>query len=148
MPTPSHGEPKLLLVVDDDDDNLEVAAAALESVDGFRIVTARSGLGAIAQAQEHCPDAILLDVMMPGIDGLQAVARLKAGDRTAHIPVILLTAWVDQDTPDDIIVGVIAKPFDPMSLGTEVSRLLGWSQEPESRPNLLCASCSVGPRNN
>lgn len=126
MPTPPHGEPRLLLLVDDDDDIREVAATALELVDGFRIVTARSGLAAVQQAQEHCPDAILLDVMMPGMDGLETVARLRASDRTAHIPVILLTARVDGDTPDGTIAGVIAKPFDPMRLGAEVCRLLGW----------------------
>lgn len=126
MSTPAHGEPKLLLLVDDDDDIREVAAAALELVDGFRIVTATSGLTAVQQAQEHCPDAILLDVMMPGMDGLETVIQLKAAPRTAHIPVILLTARVDGHTPEDTVAGVIAKPFDPMRLGTEVSRLLGW----------------------
>ena len=126
MSTPSHGEPKLLLLVDDDEDIREVAAAALELVDGFRIVTASSGLGAVQQANEHSPDAILLDVMMPGLGGLETVVRLKAAERTAKIPVILLTARVDGHTPDDTVVGVIAKPFDPMSLGTDVRRLLGW----------------------
>jgi len=126
MSTPPTGTPKLLLIVDDDDDIREVAAAALELVDGFRIVTATGGLAAVQQAKEHRPDAILLDVMMPGMDGLETVARLKAETRTAHIPVILLTARVDGETPADTVAGVIAKPFDPMRLGTEVSRLLGW----------------------
>jgi CheY-like chemotaxis protein len=126
MSTSSHGEPRLLLLVDDDDDIREVAAAALELVDGFRIVTASSGLAAVEQAHEFSPDAILLDVMMPGLDGLETVVRLKASKETADIPVILLTAKVDGQTPQGTVAGVIAKPFDPMQLGSEVRRLLGW----------------------
>ncbi len=126
MQAPADVPSKLLLVVDDDDDIREVAATALELVDGFRIVTATGGSAAVERAQEQGPDAILLDVMMPGISGLETVARLKAAEKTSHIPVILLTARVDDDTPDPGIAGVIAKPFDPMRLGGEVRRLLGW----------------------
>lgn len=126
MSTTAHGEPRLLLLVDDDDDIREVAAAALELVDGFRIVTASNGLAAVEKAHELSPDAILLDVMMPGLDGLETVVRLKDSKETAGIPVILLTAKVDGDAPHGSVAGVIPKPFDPMSLGSEVRRLLGW----------------------
>ncbi|MFT4294929.1 MAG: response regulator [Micropruina sp.] len=126
MQTPTDLNSKLVLLVDDDDDIREVAAAALELVNGFRVVTAANGLDAVEQAATHRPDGIVLDVMMPGIDGLQTVQKLKAESATAGIPVILLTARVDGDQPDTV-AGVIAKPFDPMGLGAEVSRLLGWS---------------------
>jgi CheY-like chemotaxis protein len=122
----SNSTPKLVLIVDDDDDIREVAAAALELVDGFRVETAASGLDAIRQAEDLRPDVILLDVMMPGMDGLETAVRLKAVDRTSNIPVILLTAHVDGETPAKTVAGVIAKPFDPMRLGTEISRLLSW----------------------
>jgi CheY-like chemotaxis protein len=127
MSTPPGAEPRLLLLVDDDDDIREVAAAALELVDGFRIVTATNGRSAVQQAEEHRPDAILLDVMMPGMDGLETVRNLQARPATAGIPVILLTARVDGDAPNGSVAGTIAKPFDPMRLGAEISRLLGWT---------------------
>lgn len=120
-------EPKLLLLVDDDDDIRDVAAAALELVNGFRIVTATNGLDALRQALEHRPDGIVLDVMMPGMDGLETVERLDADPATADIPVILLTARVDGEKPTDAVAGVIRKPFDPMRLGSQISQLFGWA---------------------
>lgn len=128
MPTAPPARPKLVLLVDDDDDIREVASTALRLVDGFHIVTATNGHSAVEQAQQHRPDAILLDVMMPGIDGLETVSMLKATESTADIPVILLTARVDREAPIDNVDGLIAKPFDPMRLGTEVRRILGWAQ--------------------
>jgi CheY-like chemotaxis protein len=128
MSTPPEASSKLLLLVDDDDDIREVASTALELVAGFRIVTATNGRSALEKAVEYAPDGILLDVMMPGMDGLETVAELKADQRTAQIPVILLTARVDGEAPIDDIAGVIAKPFDPMRLGSEVSRLFGWAE--------------------
>lgn len=127
MAKPADPEPRLLLLIDDDDDIREVAATALELVDGFRVVTANSGPAGVSQAQLHQPDGILMDVMMPGMDGLQTAQRLKADPATAKIPVILLTARVDGDEPEENVAGVIPKPFDPMTLGAEVRRLLGWS---------------------
>ena len=128
MSMPAGAEAKLLLLVDDDDDIRDVAAAALELVNGFRIVTATNGLDALRQAKEHRPDGIVLDVMMPGMDGLETVRRLRADPATADIPVILLTARVDGEKPTDAVAGVIRKPFDPMGLGAEISRLLGWAR--------------------
>ncbi len=127
MAKPADPEPRLLLLIDDDDDIREVAATALELVDGFRVVTANSGLVGVSQAKLHQPDGILMDVMMPGVDGLQTAERLKADPATTKIPVILLTARVDGDEPEENIAGVIPKPFDPMTLGAEVRRLLGWA---------------------
>lgn len=127
MPTPVDPGTKLVLLVDDDDDIREVASLALELVAGFRLVTASNGHDAVLRAKEYLPDAILLDVMMPGMDGIQTLAELKAGATTGHIPVILITARVDADQVQKSSAGIIAKPFDPMSLGAEVSRLLGWA---------------------
>ena len=127
MSMPAGAEAKLLLLVDDDDDIRDVAAAALELVNGFRIVTASNGLDALRQAKEHRPDGIVLDVMMPGMDGLETVRRLRADPATADIPVILLTARVDGEKPTDAVAGVIRKPFDPMGLGNRICQLFGWA---------------------
>ena len=127
MSMPAGAEAKLLLLVDDDDDIRDVAAAALELVNGFRIVTATNGLDALRQAKEHRPDGIVLDVMMPGMDGLETVRRLRADPATADIPVILLTSRVDGEKPTDAVAGVIRKPFDPMGLGNRICQLFGWA---------------------
>ena len=127
MSMPTEPDAKLLLLVDDDDDIREVAAASLELVDGFRIVTASSGLEAVTQALEHHPDGIVLDMMMPGMDGLQTLEKLKADAGTADIPVIMLTARVDGEHPTDTIAGLIRKPFDPMGLGNRICQLFGWA---------------------
>jgi CheY-like chemotaxis protein len=119
-----------LLVVDDDDAIREVAQMALEIVGGFEVRTASSGAQARQMVIADAPDAILLDVMMPGMDGPTLLSHLRSDPVTADIPVIFLTAkiqagerrdWVDLD-----ITGVIAKPFDPMRLAGEISTLLGW----------------------
>lgn len=117
-----------VLVVDDDDSIREVATLALELVGGWKVSSAGSGQEALDVAREAQPDAVLLDVMMPGMDGLATLAHLREDPATAAIPVILMTAkaatgeepeWQGLD-----IAGVIAKPFDPMSLTTRVRELL------------------------
>lgn len=119
--------PKLVLLVDDDDDVREVTRASLELIDGFRVVTASNAREALRQAREHRPDGILLDMMMPGVDGLETLEWLGADPQTADIKVILLTARIDGTPSPDTIAGIIRKPFDPMRLGAEVRRLMGWA---------------------
>lgn len=120
--------PGHVLVVDDDDSIREVATLALELVGGWKVSSAGSGPEALGVARDAQPDAVLLDVMMPGMDGLTTLARLREDPATTAIPVILMTAkaatgeepeWQGLD-----IAGVIAKPFDPMSLTTRVRELL------------------------
>jgi CheY-like chemotaxis protein len=119
-----------LLVVDDDDGIREVAQMALEIVGGFRVRTASSGGQAWEMVRTQAPDALLLDVMMPGMDGPTLLGRLRADAATSHLPVIFLTAKIQagdrRDWNDLDITGVIAKPFDPMLLAADISRLLGW----------------------
>jgi CheY-like chemotaxis protein len=121
-----------VLVVDDDNDIREVAALALDVVGGWDVISAESGTDALALAQVEHPDAILLDVMMPGMDGPTTVTRLRELPEVADIPVIFLTAKTLQIDRQDWarleLAGIIAKPFDPMTLAAEVSRLLGWSR--------------------
>jgi CheY-like chemotaxis protein len=123
--------PRRILVVDDEDDIREVAQMSLEMVGGFEVTTAASAAEGIAIAAAERPDAILLDVMMPDMDGPTAFERLRADDRTLEIPVILLTAKVqaaDRRRFADLgVTAVIAKPFDPMRLAAEVASVLGWT---------------------
>ncbi|MFP5277637.1 MAG: response regulator [Acidobacteriota bacterium] len=119
-----------ILIIDDEDDIREVAALSLESVAGWDIVTANSGAQGLARAAEHQPDAILLDVMMPGMDGPTTFRELRNNPATARIPVLLLTAKVqanDQRRFADLgVEAVLFKPFDPMTLSEQIASVLGW----------------------
>ncbi|MGC1462875.1 MAG: response regulator [Terracidiphilus sp.] len=119
-----------ILIIDDEDDIREVAALSLESVAGWEVITANSGAQGLARALEHQPDAILLDVMMPGMDGPTTVRELRKNPATANIPVLLLTAKVqatDQRRFADLgVESVLFKPFDPMTLADQISGVLGW----------------------
>ena len=130
QPGPDPAAPRQVLVVDDDDMLREVAKVSLEMVGGWRVSTASSGSEACRVALAEQPDALLLDVMMPGMDGPSTVLALQREPGTRDIPVIFLTAKVGGEGHaqwDDLaIAGVIPKPFDPMTLPSEVRRLLGW----------------------
>ena len=116
-----------ILFVEDDPDIQVIATMALESLGGFRVLACRSGGEALARFEEFSPDLVLLDVMMPGMDGpatLEALRRLPAGSAT---PVIFMTARVQAH---EVVryremgaAEVIAKPFDPMALGAQVRAL-------------------------
>jgi CheY-like chemotaxis protein len=120
-----------VLIIDDEDDIREVAALSLESVAGWEVLTASSGLQGLARAAEHKPDAILLDVMMPGMDGPATFRELRKNPATARIPVLLLTAKVqstDQRRFADLgVEAVLFKPFDPLTLSRQIASALGWS---------------------
>jgi CheY-like chemotaxis protein len=119
-----------ILIIDDEDDIREVAALSLETVAGWDVVTANSGAQGLLKAVEHQPDAVLLDVMMPGMDGPTTFRELRKNPATASIPVILLTAKVqsnDQRRFADLGVNAILfKPFDPLTLAQQISDALGW----------------------
>jgi len=122
---------KQILLVDDEHDIREVASMTLELIGGWDVVTASSGTECIRKAQEGRPDAILLDVMMPEMDGPSTLRHLKANQQTCAIPVIFITAKVQAaDKRRFMELGVdaiISKPFDPLTLAGEVSAILGWS---------------------
>ncbi|MBA2505740.1 MAG: response regulator [Thermoleophilaceae bacterium] len=120
-----------LLVVDDEPDIRAIVARSLQALAGWEVETVSSGRDALERAAASRPDAILLDVMMPGLDGPGTVAELRATEATAQIPVVMLTAKVQ---PSELrrleampVAGVIAKPFDPMTLHERVAELLGWT---------------------
>jgi CheY-like chemotaxis protein len=119
-----------VLIIDDEDDIREVAALSLESVAGWEVIVANSGAQGLARAAELKPDAILLDVMMPGMDGPATFRELRNNPATARIPVLLLTAKVqgsDQRRFADLgVEAVLFKPFDPLTLCQQISTALGW----------------------
>ena len=121
---------KTLLIVDDDDDIRDVAQLALEMGSPWTLLTADSGAAGIELLRSTTPDAILLDVMMPGLDGLATLKALRSDPRTRDIPVIFLTAKsrpADRDRLRQLdVAGVLAKPFDPIELPAQIAALLGW----------------------
>jgi CheY-like chemotaxis protein len=121
---------RTILVVDDQEDVRSIARLSLELLGGWSVLTAESGAEALTIAADRRPDAILLDVMMPGLDGPTTVERLRSDPATAGIPVVLLTAKVqamDQRRFAQLpISGVLPKPFDPLELSSQVSAVLGW----------------------
>jgi CheY-like chemotaxis protein len=120
-----------ILIIDDEEDIRDVAALSLETVAGWEVIVASSGAQGIARAIEHLPEAILLDVMMPGMDGPTTFHELRKNPVTAKIPVMLLTAKVqasDQRRFADLgVEAVLFKPFDPMTLSTRIAAVLGWN---------------------
>ena len=116
-----------VLVADDDADIVRFVEVNLR-LEGFQVVTARDGQEALTKALDLQPDVVLLDVLMPRIDGYTVCARLRADQRGAAIPVILLTAnfiSADQEVArragaDDFVV----KPFDPYELMARVKALI------------------------
>ncbi|WP_369958522.1 response regulator [Pseudomonas benzenivorans] len=119
-----------ILHVEDDTSIQAVAKVALEAVGGFKVLSCSSGQEALDQIQGFAPDFILLDVMMPGMDGPQTLERLRTLVDIDLIPVAFMTAKVQ---PAEIqhyrSLGareVIIKPFDPMQLAAQVRQI--WSQ--------------------
>ena len=119
-------------MIDDDEHIRELARLALERLGGHAVVTAESGAAGLELARAERPDAVIVDVMMPGMDGPETVRRLRGDAAIADIPVILLTAKVQpSDTArfDDLgVEAVLAKPFDPMRLAADVGAALGWGR--------------------
>ena len=120
-----------ILIIDDEDDIREVAALSLESVAGWQVTTASSGAEGMRLAAAELPDAILMDVMMPAMDGPTTFREMQKLPELASIPVILLTAkvqGVDQRRFAGLgVTAVLFKPFDPLTLAEQMSEALGWS---------------------
>ena len=119
-----------ILLVDDDENIRTIAVLSLE--DDFQVDIATSGQAALKQALENKPDLILLDVMMPGLDGKATFERLQENPELAKIPVVFMTAKVQIHEIDFYLklgaAGVITKPFDPMTLAGDVQNI--WASLP------------------
>jgi CheY-like chemotaxis protein len=118
-----------VLVIDDEADLRDVIQMSLELAGSWSVSTAASGRVGIDVARREHPDAILLDMMMPEMDGPETLARLRDDPETAAIPVVFLTAKVQAsgvDVTPPGAAGLIRKPFDPLTLADELAALLGW----------------------
>ncbi len=109
-----------ILYVEDDPDIQAVARLALEAVGGFTVKICSSGQAAIDEAEAFDPDLLLLDVMMPGMDGPATLRALRAIPALAEVPAIYMTAKIRPEEIESLraqgAVDVITKPFDPMTL--------------------------------
>jgi len=121
-----------VLIIDDEDDIREVASLSLEAIAGWTVHAASSGTEGIAAALKVQPDAILMDVMMPGMDGPTTFKLMQQTKGIEHIPVILLTAKVqgiDQRRFAELgVAAVLFKPFDPLLLSEQIAKALGWKE--------------------
>jgi len=124
---------KRILFIDDEDDIKTLAQFCLESEAGWSMIAAASGLEGVAIAEIEQPDAILLDAMMPEIDGLQTLEKLLLNPKTKHIPTIFITAKAQASDRRRFYSagakGVINKPFDSLTLASQISGFLGWEIE-------------------
>lgn len=122
--------PKTILIVDDEDDARTITALALTLKTSWTILTASAGAQALVIAAQQPLDLILLDMMMPELDGRATLAELKASPKTREIPVILVTAKVQPIAQTDIdpsqIVAVFSKPFRPLTLADQIREVLSW----------------------
>ena len=124
-----------VLVADDDDAIRELATLSLERVGGHEVRAVGSGRECVETARAWRPDAVLLDVMMPDVDGPTTLRELQADPATGDLPVVFLTAKVRSTERTELAglgaAGVLGKPFDPMTLSAELGALLGWpAQDP------------------
>jgi two-component system phosphate regulon response regulator PhoB len=129
-----------ILVVDDEDDIRELVQLNLDR-EGYRVLTCETGEQALAVARSKTPDLIVLDLMLPGIDGLEVCKRLKADSGLGQIPVIMLTAKGEES---DIVAGLelgaddyITKPFSGKVLVARVRRLLRKAGEASDEKGLV-----------
>ena len=117
----------IILVIDDEEDLIELVRYNLNK-EGFEVIGAGDGESGLKQVRQNRPDLIIIDLMLPGIDGLEVCRMLRAGNETAHIPLVMLTA---KGSESDRIVGLelgaddyITKPFSPRELAARIKALL------------------------
>jgi two-component system, OmpR family, alkaline phosphatase synthesis response regulator PhoP len=119
---------KRILIIDDEPDIREATQLCLEIAKGWEVLTAASSQEGLEKAALEQPDAVLLDVMMPDMDGIATFKRMRADPATHHIPVILLTAKAQ---PADYrqyvqmnVSAIITKPYDPLTLADQIAEIL------------------------
>lgn len=120
--------PNKILYVEDEPDIQIIAKMSLEMLGGFEVCVCSSGAEALAKALGFLPDLILLDVMMPGMDGIETLRQLRLIPELVHIPVVFMTAKVNsQEVIKYYSYGakaVIAKPFEPLKLPAQIQAVL------------------------
>ncbi len=127
-----------VLIIEDEPHIRRIGELSLRGVGKWEVVLAASGAEGLERAASEQPDVILLDVMMPGMDGPTTLAELRAQLNTANIPVIFITAKVEKHEVERYLslgaVGVISKPFDPLKLPREIQQILERANDPLSGP--------------
>jgi two-component system, OmpR family, response regulator len=117
-----------VLIIDDDADIRSIARLSLSRVGGMDVIEAASGAEGVRRAQDERPDVILLDMMMPAMDGSATLAALRSQPATATTPVIFLTAKAMRTEIERLralgAAGVLIKPFDPRTLSEDVRALI------------------------
>ena len=120
--------PARILVVDDIADNVEILKTRLESL-GYEVVVAVDGEQALAKVKAELPDLVLLDIMMPKIDGLEVVRRIKADPNLKAIPIVAVTSYALSGDEDKAKAAgcdaYIAKPYSPRQMLAKVREILG-----------------------
>ncbi len=121
---------KRILIIDDDLGIRQIVQISLEAIANWGVLPAPSGLEGLALAQQEQPDAILLDLMMPEMDGIATLEKLKANPATQSIPVILMTAKAQRSSQHQFaqlaLAGVIVKPFKAPDLVKQIKEILKW----------------------
>jgi CheY-like chemotaxis protein len=121
---------KSILLIDDEPNLAQVIAVCLESFKGWKVQIANSGKEGLKIVESLKPDAILLDVMMPDMDGITVFQNLQQNPNTQNIPVILLTAKVQASDRARFaqldVAGTITKPFEPLEIADQIAVLLHW----------------------
>lgn len=121
---------KTILFIDDEEYILQIVQTCVEVFSEWKPVIANSADEGFAAVLTTKPDAIVLDMMMPNVDGFSFINRLKSDPQFVNIPIILLTARADLIEPHRIallgVQGVIPKPFYVLSLVSEIKKILGW----------------------
>jgi CheY-like chemotaxis protein len=116
-----------ILFVDDDQDTLTIARYSLQTLQGVEVKYAGSGEEAIQIASSFHPDLILLDVMMPKMDGIATLKAIRALEPIANIPIVFFTAKVQKEEIagylETDVIGVVVKPFDPLTLGSQIQKI-------------------------
>lgn len=116
-----------ILHVEDDESIRIIVEMALVDLSGFTLCTCESGAEAIAQVEQFAPDLILLDAMMPGMDGLQTLVKLRGKNSCQQTPVVFMTARIQQAEKQQYFdagaVAVIEKPFEATQLGDELAAI-------------------------
>lgn len=122
---------KRILIIDDEQLSIQVLEMTLKITTAWTVSSAGSGYEGIDKAKAEQPDAILLDMVMPGMDGLTTLSKLRLQQETQHIPVILLTSLLKIAQPAAVemaqAAAVMPKPFNPATLAQQITDILGWS---------------------
>jgi CheY-like chemotaxis protein len=122
---------KRILIVDDEEDVRSITQLGLQMAAGWEVLTAKSGSEGVQIAASQLPDAILLDMMMPDMDGRATFQHLQANPATRQIPVILVTAKAQAADGECFagleVAAIVCKPFRPLQLAAQITTALGWS---------------------